>query len=81
MIKVERIIKKYGPQFPWSQILATVILDLSIWKLIKSELKTKTSRASKLQRLTSRLQKLDNNYLKYIPTYERQNMKLINKKH
>ena len=73
MIKVERMIKKYGPQFPWSQILATVILDLSIWKLIKSELK--------IQRLTSRLQKIDNNYLKYISTYERQNMKLINKKH
>ena len=64
MIKAERMITKYDTQFPWSPILAKVVLNLSIWKLIKSESKTKTSRASKLQHLTSRLHKLDNNYPK-----------------
>ena len=64
MIKAEQMITKYDTQFPWSPILAKVVLNLSIWKLIKSESKTKTSRASKLQQLTSRLYKLDNNYPK-----------------
>ena len=40
MIKVEQMIKKYSPKFPWSPILATSILDLSIWKIVKSEFKT-----------------------------------------
>ena len=56
------------------------MLDLSIWKLIKSELKTKSSRASKLQQLTYPLHQIDNKYPKHISTYKRQNMKLINKK-
>ena len=79
MIKSERMIKKYGPHFPWSPILTTAIQDLSIWKLIKSKLKTETSRTSKLQQLTSPLHKIDNKYPKHISTYERQNIKLINK--
>ena len=41
MIKAERMIKKYGPQFHWSPKLAISILELTIWKLIKSALKTK----------------------------------------
>ena len=41
MIKIERMIKKCGPQFPWSPKLAISIIELAIWKLIKSALKTK----------------------------------------
>ena len=72
------MIKEYGSQFPWSPKISQDILELSIKKLIKSELKTKTSRASKLQQLTSRLYKLDNNYPKQNLIYETKNMKLIN---
>ena len=35
----ERMIKKYGPQFPWSPTLTISIIELTIWKLIKSALK------------------------------------------
>ena len=44
MIKVERMIKKYGPQFPWSPTLVISIIELDILKLIKSTLKTNNSR-------------------------------------
>ena len=57
MIKAERMIKKYDPQFPWSPKLAISILKTSIWKLVQSELKTNTSRDTKLQNLTTRLHK------------------------
>ena len=80
MVKAERMIKKFNPQFPWSLILVTANLELSIWKLIKSELKTTTFHANKPQQLTSRLHHLDNIYPEQIPTHERQNMNLINNK-
>ena len=44
MIKVERMIKKYGPQFPWSPTLVISIIELDILRLIKSTLKTNNSR-------------------------------------
>ena len=47
MTKVERIVKNYGLQFPWSPILVTAIPDFYIWKIIKSKLKTKASLANK----------------------------------
>ena len=47
MIKAERMIKKYGPQFPWSPIRAISIIELAIWKLMKSALKTNISRDTK----------------------------------
>ena len=56
MIKAERMKTKYGPQFPWSPKLAIAIMELAIWKLIKSALKTKTSRDTKITKLKSRLQ-------------------------
>ena len=80
MVKAERMIKKFNPQFPWSLILVTANLELSIWKLIKSELKTTTFHANKPQQLTSRLYHLDNTYPEQISTHERQNMNLINNK-
>ena len=39
MINAERMIVRDGLQFPWSPTLAIAILQLSIWRLIKSELK------------------------------------------
>ena len=39
MLKFERMIVRDGLQFPWSPTLAIAILQLSIWRLIKSELK------------------------------------------
>ena len=39
MLKAERMIVRVGLQYTWSQALAIAILQLSIWKLIKSELK------------------------------------------
>ena len=71
--------KKYGPQFPWSPKLAAVILKLSIWKLVHSELKTNTSRDTKQQQLITRFHKLDSTFTTHIPTNERTNMKVINK--
>ena len=79
MIKAERMITKYGPQFPWSPKLAIAIIELAIWKLIKSALKTKTSRDTKITKLTSRLQSLDTTYSSHIINHERTNMKIINK--
>ena len=46
MLKAERMIVGAGIQYPWSPALAIAFLQLSIWKLIKSKLKTKTSRES-----------------------------------
>ena len=79
MNKAERMITKYGPQFPWSPKLAIAIIELAIWKLIKSALKTKTSRDIKIIKLTSRLQSLDTTYSSHIINHERTNMKIINK--
>ena len=79
MIKAERMITQYGPQFPWSPKLAIAIIKLAIWKLIKSALKTKTTRDTKINKLTSRLQSLDTTYSTHIINHERTNMKLINK--
>ena len=79
MIKVERMIKKYGLQFLWSPTLAISIIELTIWKLIKSALKTNTSRDTKIQKITNRLHKLDNSYTTDITNHERKNMKVINK--
>ena len=42
------MIKKYGPQFPWSPILAIPIIEFAIWKLIQSALKTNVSRDAKI---------------------------------
>ena len=39
MLKAERMIVRVGLQYPWSPALAIAILQLSIWKLIKSEFK------------------------------------------
>ena len=60
MLNAERMIIRPGLQYPWSYALAVAILQLSIWKLIKSELKTKTSRETILHQITSRLHNLDN---------------------
>ena len=80
MIKAEQMIKKYGgPQFPWSPKLAIAILEFSIWKLVQSDLKTNASCDTKLQQLTTRLNKLDSTSITKIPTHERTNMKIINK--
>ena len=79
MIKVERMIKKYGLQFPWSPTLAISIIELTIWKLIKSVLTTNTSRDTKIQKITNRLHKLDNSYTTNITNYELKIMKIINK--
>ena len=49
MLKVERMIARLGLQYPWSPALYIVILQLSIWKLNESELKTNTSRQIELQ--------------------------------
>ena len=78
MIKVERMIKKYGPQFPWLPILAISIIKLAIWKLIKSALKN-TSRDTKIHQLTTRLHNLDNSYTTNTINHERTNIKIINK--
>ena len=80
MLKAERMIARYGLQHPWSPALVIAILKLSIWKLIKSELKTKTSRETKLQQITLRLHNLDNQYPSSIIPYKHNNMKSINKK-
>ena len=80
MLKAERMIVRDGLQFPWSPALAIAILQLSIWRLIKSELKTKTSRQTKLQQLTTRLHNLDSQYPCSLITYTTNNMKAINKK-
>ena len=40
MLKAERMIVRVGLQYPWSPTLAIAILQLSIWKLIKSEKNT-----------------------------------------
>ena len=79
MIKAERMITKYGPQFPWSPKLAIAIIELAIWKLIKSALKTKTSRDTKINKLRSRLQSLYTTYSTHIINHKRKNMKVINK--
>ena len=79
MIKAERMMTKYGPQFPWSPKLAIAIIELAIWKLIKSALKTKTSRDTKITKLTSRPQSLYTTYPTHITNHERTNMKIINK--
>ena len=73
------MIKKYGPQFPWSPILAISIIELAIWKLIKSALKTNTSRDTEIHQLTTRLHNLDNSDTTNNINYERTNMKTINK--
>ena len=39
ILKAERMIARVGLQYPWSPALAIAILQLSIWKLIKSEKK------------------------------------------
>ena len=80
MLKAERMIVRAGLQYPWLPALAIVIPQLSIWKLIKSELKTKNSRETKLQQITSCLHNLDNQYPSYIIPYKQNNMKSINKK-
>ena len=80
MLKAERMIVRYGLQHPWSPALVIAILQFSIWKLIKSELKTKTSRETKLQQITLRLHNLDNQYPSSIIPYKHNNMKSINKK-
>ena len=79
ILKAERMIVRDDLQYPWSPSLAIVILQLSIWKLIKSELKTKTSRETKLKQIISRLHKLDNQYPSSIIPYKYNNMKSINK--
>ena len=79
MIKVERMIKKYGPQFPWSPMLTIFITKLAICKLIKSALKKTTSRDTKIQKLTNRFHKLDNSYTTNIINHERKHMQFINK--
>ena len=79
MIKAEQMITKYGPQFPWSPKLAIAIIELAIWKLIKSALKTKTSRDTKINKLRSRLQSLYTTYSTHIINHKRTNMKVINK--
>ena len=79
MIKVERMIKKYGPPFPWSPTFAISIIELGIWKLIKSVLTTNTSRDTKIQKITNRLHKLDNSYTTNITNHELKIMKIINK--
>ena len=48
--------------------------------LIKSELKTKTSRQPKLQKITTRLHNLDSQYPSSLIPYTNNNMKAINKK-
>ena len=80
MLKAERMIVRDGLQFPWSSTLAIAILQLSIWRLIKSELQTKTSRQTKLQQLTTRLHNLDSQYPSSLIPYTNNNMKAINKK-
>ena len=80
MLKVERMIVRDGLQFAWSSTLAIEILQLSIWRLIKSELKTKTSRQTKLQQLTTRLHNIDSQYSSSLITYTNNSMKAINKK-
>ena len=73
------MIVRDGLQYPWSPSLAIVILQLSIWKLIKSDRKTKTSRETKLKQIISRLHKLDNQYPSSIIPYKNNTMKIINK--
>ena len=80
MLKIERMIIRDGLQFPWSPALAIAILQLSIWRLIMSELKIKTSRQTKLQQLTTRLHNLDSQYPSSLIPYTNNNMKAINKK-
>ena len=79
MLKAERMITRYGLQYPWSPALAIAIIQLSIWKLIKSELKTKTSRVTKVQQITTRLHNLDNQYPSSIIPYKYNTMNTINK--
>ena len=73
------MIVRDGLQYPSFLALAITILQLSIWKLMKSELKTKTSRETKLQQSTSRLHNLDNQYPSSIISYTQNNMKSTNK--
>ena len=80
MLKAERMIARVGIQYPWSPALAIAILKLSIWKLIKSELKTNTSRQTKLQQITTRLHNLDNQHPSSLIPYKHHNMKSINNK-
>ena len=70
MLKAERMIVRYGLRYPWSPALAIFILHLSIWKLIKSELKTKTSKVTKLQQITIRLHNIDNQHPSTIIPYK-----------
>ena len=79
MIKAERMIKKYSPQFPWSPILAITISELAIWKLIKLGIKTNTSRDTKIHQHIIRLHNLDNSYTTNTINHERTNMNIINK--
>ena len=79
MIKTEQMIKKYGYQFPWSPILAISIIELAIWKIIKSALKTNTSKDTNIHQLTTRLHNLDNSYTTNTINHERTSMKIINK--
>ena len=80
MLKVERMIVRDEIQYSWSPTLAIAILQLFIWKLIKSELKTKTSRQTKLQQITIRLHNLDTQFPSSLISYKHNNMKSIKKK-
>ena len=79
MLKAENMIKIFGLQYPWSPTLAIAILHLSIWKLIKSELKTKTSGTTKLQQITTRLHNLDKQHPSSIILYKHDTIKTINR--
>ena len=80
MLKAERMIVRIWLQYPWSPALAISILQLSIWKLIKSELKTNTLRQTKLQQITTHLHNLDNQYPSSLLLYKHYDMKSINNK-
>ena len=80
MLKAERMIVRVGLQYPWLPALAIAILQLSIWKLIKLELKTNTSKQTKLQQIITRLHNLDTQYPSTLIPYKHNNIKSINKK-
>ena len=80
MLKAERMIVRIGLQYLRSPALAISILQLSIWKLIKLELKTNTSKQTKLQQIITRLHNLDTQYPSTLIPYKHNNIKSINKK-